>query len=207
MTQDYYKSLCKNNTHNRFYTYLHRRNDNGEVFYVGKGSGVRAWSVQGRSCKWREVVNTYGCSVEIYKDHLLDEESLDLERDLIQHFGGLNGLVNLTTGGQGTSVSDEVRQKMSLSHMGKKAPKEVIDKVISKWTPEKRKEFSESRTGSNATRFDKSVYVFFHNLSEIVHIGTRVSLCEKYNIKSSLLKGLFSKKRKKRNTVKGWSVV
>lgn len=204
MNKDYYKSLCKNNVAERFYTYLHRRGDTGEVFYVGKGSGDRAWTTKDRSSKWRDIVGSCGYSVEIYKDNLSDKDSLALERDLIQSF---TNLVNLTTGGQGASLSEEVKKRMSLAHLGKKASKEVIDKVISAWTLEKREEFSRNRVGSKSTRFDKKVYIFVNNLSGILHVGTRVSLCEKYNIKSSLLKGLFTTSRKKRNLVKGWSLL
>lgn len=28
---------------NAFYVYLHRRNDTGKVFYVGKGKDILAW--------------------------------------------------------------------------------------------------------------------------------------------------------------------
>lgn len=31
---------------NNFYVYFHRRLDNNQVFYIGKGSGVRAYRKQ-----------------------------------------------------------------------------------------------------------------------------------------------------------------
>lgn len=45
---------------NSFYTYLHRRNDTGQVFYVGKGKGQRAHDKYKRSAHWKRIVAKHG---------------------------------------------------------------------------------------------------------------------------------------------------
>ena len=53
-----------------YYVYLHRKKTTGEVFYVGKGSGKRAWDNHGRSDPWRKTVSKHGKIVEILQDNL-----------------------------------------------------------------------------------------------------------------------------------------
>lgn len=90
----------------------------GQVFYVGKGSGMRAFGSGTRSPYWRNVVNKYG-----YKAHVImrfDNEdcAFSLERALIRFYGRQN-LCNLTDGGEGVSgvkrskqFSEKVRKRM-----------------------------------------------------------------------------------------------
>ena len=89
-----------------FYVYLHKKKTNGEVFYVGKGSGDRAWKKEGRNEFWKKVVNKHGYDVEIHSNHLQEWYAFELERDLIAYYGrrqlGLGTLVNLSDGGEGT---------------------------------------------------------------------------------------------------------
>lgn len=44
----------------RFYVYQHTRNDTGEVFYVGKGSGDRLKSNKRRNSHWTRIVAAHG---------------------------------------------------------------------------------------------------------------------------------------------------
>ena len=48
--------------HGLFYTYIHIRNDTGQIFYVGKGSNtnLRAYSKHGRNVYWNRVVKKSG---------------------------------------------------------------------------------------------------------------------------------------------------
>jgi tetratricopeptide (TPR) repeat protein len=72
-----------------FYVYLHK-DVTGRVFYVGKGTGRRAWSEDGRHEVWkrfvREQLNGH-YEVVIIKDRLTEDEALDLEEDLISEHG------------------------------------------------------------------------------------------------------------------------
>ena len=58
-----------------FYVYVHKRNDNGSIFYVGKGKGYRSKSKSGRSKHWFNIVNKHGYTIEY---EVFDKYSLEL---------------------------------------------------------------------------------------------------------------------------------
>lgn len=112
-----------------FYTYIYYDpSRHNEPFYVGKGSGRRAWkpknkNVQSRirkikSLNLQPIVGIYGG---------LDEEFAHLlECELISKFGrrdnGTGTLWNFTDGGDGVSglnQSDEARKKISKAQKGR----------------------------------------------------------------------------------------
>lgn len=88
-----------------YYVYLHRKKTNGEVFYVGKGCGDRAWVKDKRNKYWNNVVKKHGCVVEIYQDNLQEWYAFEIEQDLIIKYGrrinNSGSLCNITTGGEG----------------------------------------------------------------------------------------------------------
>lgn len=72
----------------RFYVYLHRRLDTGEVFYVGKGTGDRAYRKSKRNDRgiaWQRIAFNIEYSVEMYKENLTEEEAENIENDLINN--------------------------------------------------------------------------------------------------------------------------
>ena len=85
----------------KYYVYVHRRNDNNEIFYVGKGVGKRAW-IKNREYNehWTRVVNKHGYSVEIVQLFDTETEAYEFERSLIAEIG-LDNLVNICEGGEG----------------------------------------------------------------------------------------------------------
>lgn len=53
------------------YVYVHFRNDTNQIFYVGKGSGKRAYNSQKRNGYWKNVVKkANGYSVQIIAKNL-----------------------------------------------------------------------------------------------------------------------------------------
>lgn len=71
-----------------YYVYFHR-DAQGRVFYIGKGTGRRAWS-EVRHSAWRKYVSDRllgVCSVEIHEQGLTEEEAEDLEGQLIAAYG------------------------------------------------------------------------------------------------------------------------
>ncbi len=71
-----------------FYVYFHR-DRSGQIFYVGKGTGRRAWST-GRHPAWTKYVTEWlkgEYQVEIYRDNLTEAEAEELESSLITEYG------------------------------------------------------------------------------------------------------------------------
>jgi hypothetical protein len=83
--------------------YLHRRNYDNEVFYVGIGSKKRAYSNSSRNKHWKSFVYIYKYYVDITHCDLIREEACAIEKYLIE-FYRLNSkckLTNKTNGGDG----------------------------------------------------------------------------------------------------------
>ena len=68
---------------NNNYIYLHKRNDTGEVFYVGRGTGERMFKNSSRSSLWKDIVKTAGFTAEVYKGNLSFEDAHAIEVSLI----------------------------------------------------------------------------------------------------------------------------
>lgn len=98
------------------YVYGHYKADSGELFYIGKGTGDRAWSTNTRrrvtNPHWNNVVNKHGLVVRILHDNLTDEEAYIIEKQMIAEVG-IENLVNLTEGGDG--ISSDYAQRRSKS--------------------------------------------------------------------------------------------
>ena len=144
-----------------FYVYHHTRPDTGQVFYVGKGKGRRAFGIgSGRSEFWRRVVaKSGGVEVDIVARGLTEHEAFHLERKNISALrrAGVR-LCNLTDGGEGAAGarrSESWKRKMSAAHKGKEVPQEVRDKISASvkasgfvHTPEMRAKIAETHTGN-----------------------------------------------------------
>lgn len=176
-----------------FYTYAHYR-PNGEVFYVGKGTGRRALDKR-RNKYWHNVVAKDGeYKVEILSRWHTENEAFDHERLLIQCFRDMGcKLTNLTDGGEGMfgfKLSEETKQKMSNAHANKpksdahrqsfsrsmrSRPKEYWDKlkvtlnsdsVKAKWT--------QARSGAKNAQFLGTIYAVNTSTGESVAcVGTK----------------------------------
>lgn len=113
-----------------FYVYVHTRNDTGEVFYVGKGSGRRAF-VRGRTERsqyWTRIAAKHGFTALILERFQNEDDAFCMERYLIASYNALcKSLVNHTLGGEGTSgpCSEEKRLKL----LGKKRSAESIQRM------------------------------------------------------------------------------
>ena len=106
------------------YVYIHIRNDNGRVFYVGRGTEYRAWATKGRNAHWVNIFNKHGRTVEIVESGLTLDESKLLEKMVIELAVACDcPLANKTSGGDGVSglvFDDESRIKMSRSQGGRR---------------------------------------------------------------------------------------
>lgn len=71
-----------------YYVYFHR-DDAGNIFYIGKGTGRRAWSTS-RHPVWQKYVSdrlSGQYTVEIYKDEMTEDEAETMESELITEYG------------------------------------------------------------------------------------------------------------------------
>lgn len=116
-----------------FFTYLHRRNDTGAVFYIGKGSRRRAHEARGRSSYWTRVATKHGYSVEIVASWHTEQEAFDHEVFLIACFRDMGApLVNLTDGGDGMSGhrhSPETKARMRAKALGRSLGAKTREKL------------------------------------------------------------------------------
>ena len=109
----------------KFYVYFHRRLDNNEIFYVGKGQGNRAWSTKDRSSEWKAIHDRAGgFIVEIVSRWEEEWTALIMEKCWIKsHVLWHHELANKTYGGEGVSGkkrTQEQKEHLRKINMGKR---------------------------------------------------------------------------------------
>lgn len=117
-----------------FYIYLHRRDDTGAIFYVGKGTRTkkhqyqRAYELSSRNILWKRIANKTNYTVEIVADFFDEKHCFDMERELIALYGKrANGgtLCNMTDGGEGhvgLEKTAETIEKLRAASSGSRHP-------------------------------------------------------------------------------------
>lgn len=209
-----------------FYVYLHRKASDNSVFYVGKGSGRRAYDRNNRSDWWKSIVAKHGYTVEIYMDNLQEWYSFELEKELIAYYGRMDedrgSLCNMKDGGAGCS-SDAYREKsrridftiytfVNLSTLQeiKLTRREFEEKYnmttsgLFKEIPELTingwclKEKLQSAMNRDTSR-DRNVYKLINALTGEVFTGVRQDFKKKYKLD---INGLFSAVPNK--SIRGW---
>ena len=130
--------------------YLHKRKDDGIVFYVGIGKKARPKSLSGRNIHWKNTVTKHGYIIELLHTGLNREEAIKKEIELIAFYRDVCGtiLTNQSTGGDGAAgcyISPETRLKMRKSQLGKVQPLQVIEKIKAANTGKKRTEETKQR--------------------------------------------------------------
>ena len=130
--------LMNENENREFYVYVHIRLDNNTVFYVGKGTGNRAYEMH-RNPHHDNICKECGYKVVIIKNNLTESQAFRLESKMIKYYvitlgygidivghndydHKLPHLTNCTFGGEGTSgfkFSEESKRKKSESMKGK----------------------------------------------------------------------------------------
>jgi hypothetical protein len=148
---------------NKYYVYAYLREDL-TPYYIGKGSGKRAWTSTRVTSKPTDLSR-----ICILQNNLTEQEALDLEVKLIAQYGrkdiGTGILRNLTDGGDGvsgriTNFTEEWKAKLrkpkKMSETGRKALSEYAKKRIP-WnkgkamSEEQKKKLSEANTGKKRT--------------------------------------------------------
>lgn len=119
-----------------FYTYAHLTSDTNRIFYIGKGSGSRAFEKgKDRNPHWTAVVNKHkGYYATILAYWETETEAYEHEKLLIACLNELNhNLTNKTPGGEGIpkgyKFSEETVRKMTLAKIGSKRTEETKQKM------------------------------------------------------------------------------
>ena len=117
-----------------FYVYVHRYASGpkqGEVFYVGKGSGDRFKNVGKRNKHWRNIVSKYGFYAEIVIHFNTEVCAFSFEISIISYYG-IENLCNLTSGGEGSKGykwTEEQKDRARAASTGRKHTPETIRKM------------------------------------------------------------------------------
>lgn len=105
----------------KFYIYAHINPLKNEIFYIGKGTGDRAYRKNHRSKWWKSTIDKYGYIIDIIESDLTEEKAFEREKFYIKRIGrrdlGTGTLINMSDGGTGGSSgrvwSEETKKKMS----------------------------------------------------------------------------------------------
>jgi hypothetical protein len=151
---------------NRFYVYAHQRLDDDSIFYIGKGTGKRAWGKRDNR-HWKNIVKKADYRVLIIQDQMNETDAFTLEKFLIVFYGradlGEGRLVNMTDGGDGQSGlvhSDKTKKKMSESKKGAKHSDATRKKIAESGkgkspSAETRKKMSDALKGKSLPQFSE----------------------------------------------------
>lgn len=109
---------------NNYYVYYHYTLDTNELFYIGKGTGRRAFDKHLRNIYWKRKVDKHGFRVEIVQDNISSDEALIVEIKMIEFYKNQGiKLTNITDGGEGSRGylrSLETKSKLSKAAKGNK---------------------------------------------------------------------------------------
>lgn len=183
---------------NVYYVYLHRRSDDNEVFYVGKGRDYRATSVKGRNIYWNRVYEKHGLVVEYLEKNLSEDDAFSLEMETIKFYvENDHTLTNLTHGGEGSSKPTENLHKYYIASEDKHIEcTQYRLRQLYKLTPQQASAITAGRNLKGI--FLSSLYDKFMNkkspevfsftqieTGEVFH-GTMEELITKYSLKPSV---------------------
>jgi hypothetical protein len=196
-----------------FYVYVHRKNTNNEIFYVGKGFGDRAHSLKNRNKFWINTVAKHGFNASVVLDGLSEDDAFDLEAFLIFEIGrkdlGTGILVNLTDGWNGAvnlcEKSKAIRAKnIQKTYSTDEWRKKLSDrqKVFAN-NPEIKQKFIamiSSQKGEKHYRYNHKVFKFVHE-SGITENCTIQELEKKYLLRPGSVSSVASGNSRQ---VSGW---
>lgn len=185
----------------KYYVYVHRRASDNKPFYVGKGSGRRAWQITGKSRNmyWHRVKDKHGLIVELVFEDLTEEEAFDLEKNTILEFEYFDyPLTNMSLGGEGNSgleFTDEQRLRISDNLKSKRYP----DKLRNQPDIKRPKAYGDKNHFS-----DKSLYTFIRLSDGFEVTCNRHELCANFGARLKAIKKLFYSIPRK--SADGWKI-
>lgn len=154
-----------------YYIYLHRRESDNKVFYVGKGRNGRARSRSGRNSRWNNTYRKHGLVVELVFENLTEDEAFELEVETIKemryHFEAT--MCNMTDGGEGVSGYkwEDLSKHVSKCNIGRKQTPEEIEYRASKLRGRKRDAETVNKI-AKAVRVAKSGSIAFTHMKRFL---------------------------------------
>ena len=108
----------------KYYTYTHAT-PNGDIFYVGKGTGYRAYSSNKRPIIWKMKLEDFGgINIKIVQQFDNESDAFEHEKILIEHYTSIGcSLINKTLGGAGPlgyCLSEDAREHKRMLMTGYK---------------------------------------------------------------------------------------
>lgn len=137
---------------NVYYVYMYYFKSTGEVFYIGKGKNDRYKSMVHRNNLFLNILNKYkdDVCVKFYKEDMIEQDALDLERKLINEFWNKGECrANFHEGGCGgnTGMYDSIERSRKISEFAKKRTGNKNPMWGKTHTAEVRKKISEINKG------------------------------------------------------------
>ena len=179
-----------------FLVYLHRRTDNGEIFYVGIGKGDRPYHRSKRNRFWKAIADK-GYTIEIIYENVSWDEACRIERELIKKYGrrdlGLGNLTNMTDGGEGNQnmiYTPEWREKQRISSTGRiqteeTKKKRALKQTGIKFSEERKRNISDSTKGIHSGSKNPSAVLNEEKVIEIKKLieegKSLLSISKKYD--------------------------
>jgi hypothetical protein len=116
------------------YTYIHRKADTGDVFYVGKGKRCDRMKLRsGRSERWTRTADKHGFVPEVVARWATAEEAFEHEKFLIWCFRDMGiDLCNHTEGGEGApgyTQSEQTKAKRNAKLRGRVNSDKTIQRM------------------------------------------------------------------------------
>lgn len=114
---------------NKYYVYEWYIKNTDEVFYVGKGSGKRAWQLKENSY-FLKMYNTHNCDVRIIINNLTEDEAFNKEIDTISYYRNNTNcrLTNVADGGNQPPLRYGENSCSKLPKVKAKMKKKALDR-------------------------------------------------------------------------------
>lgn len=137
----------------KYYVYAWYYVDTNKIFYIGKGKGNRYLETKNsRNSYFKNIINSANVSVKILIDNLTNEESLNLERQLIYEYWNKGECkANFHEGGCGgyTGKYNDPERSRKISEAAKKRIGPLNSNYGNKWTQEQKDNLSKKNKGKS----------------------------------------------------------
>lgn len=169
---------------NKYYIYRHIRIDKNTPFYVGKGSGDRAFQKKSRNKYWKNIASN-GYKIEIILKNLTQKNAYKKEIEFIELYKSFGYCeANFTNGGEGAwgfkcEESTIKYRSIMLSGSnnpmyGKKRSEEAKRKTSEKVKGDKNPMYGKSRTQETKNKISETIKSRGHGCKPVKCINTGI---------------------------------